>query len=139
MNIALFGSGWIQNIHARAVRDHPDGDLVAVTNWREESMGTLAETFEIPRTTTRWEELAEDPSIDAVVVATPNALHAEQTIACLRAGKHVLVEKPMATSVEDCDRMTAASRESRRRLMVGHCWRFHEKVIAMRDRVARGE
>src|SRR5205085_6485896 len=139
MNIALFGSGWIQNIHARAVLDHPDGDLVAVTNWREGSMGKLAETFGIPKATTRWQELAEDPSIDAAVVGTPNALHAEQAIACLHAGKHVLVEKPMATSVEECDRMIAAARESERFLMVGHCWRVHPKVIAMRDRIAGGE
>jgi predicted dehydrogenase len=139
MRIALFGSGWIQNIHAQAVLDHPEGSLVALSNWREESMGKLAEKFAIPRTTTRWQEIAEDRSIDAAVVATPNALHAEQAIACLRSGKHVLVEKPMAMNVEECDRMIAAARESGRSLMVAHCWRFHPKVIAMRERVARGE
>jgi predicted dehydrogenase len=139
MRIALFGSGWVQNIHAQAVRDHPEGELAAITNWREGSMQALAERFSIPRMSLRWDEIAEDDSIDAAVVATPNALHAEQAIACLRAGKHVLVEKPMATTVEECDRMIAAARESERSLMVGHCWRFHPDVIRMRDRIAGEE
>jgi predicted dehydrogenase len=139
MRIALFGSGWVQNIHAQAVLDHPDAELAAVTNWRENSMRELAERFSIPRTSTDWNEIAEDGSIDAAVIATPNALHAEQAIACLRAGKHVLVEKPMARTVHECDRMIAAAHDSGRSLMVGHCWRFHPDVIRMRDRVAAGE
>lgn len=139
MKVALFGSGWIQSIHARAVLDHPQGELVAASNWREESLAKLAEKFEIPRTTTDWQELVAADDIDAVVVSTPNVLHAEQTIACLRAGKHVLVEKPMAMNLAECDEMIAAARESGRSLMVAHCWRFHPVVIAVRERIARGE
>lgn len=139
MRIALFGSGWIQNIHAQAVLDHPRGELVAATNWREESLAKLAGRFRIPRTTTDWWKLAEAEDVDAVVIATPNVLHAEQAIACLRAGKHVLVEKPMAMSVAEADVMITAARDSGRSLMVGHCWRFHPAVIAVRDQIASGE
>jgi predicted dehydrogenase len=139
ITVALFGSGWIQDFHARAVFERPDAELVAVANHREESAVALAERFGIPRVTTDWEALAADPRIDAAVVATPNALHAPQAMALLRAGKHVLVEKPMATSVAECDAMIEASRSSGASLMVAHCWRFHDDVRAMRERIERGE
>ena len=137
--VALFGTGWIMQFHARAVLEHPGAELVAAANWREESLGRLAETFAVPRTTTRWEDLAEDPDVDAVVIATPNALHAPQAIACLRAGKHVLVEKPMAATLDEAERMAEAARASEAFLMVAHCWRFHEDVRRLRERIAAGE
>ncbi len=137
--VALFGSGWIQDFHARAVLAHPAGELVAVANWRPDSAGKLAERHGIPRVTTDWEALATDPEVEAAIVATPNALHAPQSIALLRNGKHVMVEKPMATSVAECDAMVAASERSGASLMVAHCWRFREEVVALRDRIAAGE
>ncbi len=138
-NVALFGSGWIQDFHARAVLAHPAGELVAVANWRPDSAGKLAERHGIPRVTTDWEALATDPEVDAAIVATPNALHAPQTLELLRNGKHVMVEKPMATSVATCDAMVAASERSGASLMVAHCWRFREEVIALRNRIEAGE
>ncbi len=137
--VALFGCGWIQDFHARGVLAHSRGELVAVANWREASARAFAERHGVPRVTTDWEALASDPGIDAAIVATPNALHAPQSIALLRAGKHVLVEKPMATSVAECDAMIAAAREGGAVLMVAHCWRFRDEVRAMRARVAAGE
>src|SRR5437870_3298360 len=110
--------------HAQAVLVHPAGELVAASNWRGESLRRLAERFAIPRATTSWQELAQDPGIDAVVIGTPNALHAPQAVSCLRAGKHVLVEKPMARTVAEADEMIRAAREAGRSLMVAHCWRF---------------
>jgi predicted dehydrogenase len=137
--VALFGSGWVQDFHARGVLAHPDGVLVAVANWREESADALAKRHGIPRVTTDWASLVADPDVDAVVVATPNALHAPQAVAALRAGKHVMVEKPMSTTVAEADAMIAASEESGAALMVAHCWRFRDEVIAMRDRIAAGD
>src|SRR4029077_5620310 len=80
VRVALFGTGWIMKFHARAVLEHPGAELVAAANWREESLAALAQEFSIPRTTTRWENLAEDPEVDVVVIGTPNALHAPQAI-----------------------------------------------------------
>ena len=138
MKVALFGCGWIQEFHARGVLAHGD-ELVAVTNHREESARAFAQTFQIPRVTTDWEALARDPDVEAAIVSTPNYLHAPQAIALLEAGKHVLVEKPMAVSVAECDAMIAAARRGGARLMVAHCWRFHPDVLAVRNRVAAGE
>jgi predicted dehydrogenase len=137
MRVALFGCGWIMDFHARGVLAHGD-ELVAVANHREETARVFAERYGIGRVTTDWETLAADPEVDAAIVATPNALHAPQAIALLRAGTPVLVEKPMATSVAECDAMIDASRASGASLMVAHCWRFREEVIALRDRIAAG-
>ena len=139
IRVALVGSGYIQDFHARAVHEHPSAELVAVANWREQSATALAERFAIPRVTTDWNEIVEATDVDAAVVATPNALHAPQSVALLRAGKHVIVEKPMATSVAECDEMIDASRASGALLMVAHCWRFRDEVLAMRERIASGE
>jgi len=138
MRLALFGCGWIQDFHARAVVECGH-EVVAVANHREESARAFAERHWIDRVMTDWQALAADPRIDAVVVGTPNGLHAPQTVAALGAGKHVLVEKPMATSVAECDAMIAASLTSGAALMAAHCWRFHEDVRAMRDRIDAGE
>jgi predicted dehydrogenase len=138
MRLALFGCGWIQDFHARAVVACGH-EVVAVANHREETARAFAERHGIARVTTDWERLATDPEVDAVVIGTPNALHHPQAVAALEAGKHVLVEKPMATSVAGCDAMIAAARSSGTALMVGHCWRFHTDVLAMRDRIETGE
>jgi predicted dehydrogenase len=136
--VALFGCGWIQDFHARGVLAHGD-ELVAVANHREGSASAFAERHGIARVTTDWETLAADPEVEAAIVSTPNALHAPQSVALLRNGKHVLVEKPMATSVAECDAMIDASTASGASLMVAHCWRFRDEVRAMRDRIAGGE
>src|SRR6476659_5374263 len=78
------------DFHARGVLEHPGGELVAAANWREASLRSLAERHGIPRTTTDWRELAADPDVDAVIIGTPNAPHAPQTIACLAAGRALL-------------------------------------------------
>ena len=138
VRVALFGCGWIQDFHARAVQAC-GGEVVAVANHREESALAFAERHGIARVTTDWETLASAPDVDAGVVATPNALHAPQSIALLEAGKHVMVEKPMAMTVAECDAMIVASRASGASLMVAHCWRFHDDVRAIRERIASGE
>lgn len=138
MRVAIFGCGWVQHFHVRAIQDLGH-EVVGVANHREESARAFAERYGIERVTIDWEALAASPVVDAGVVATPNALHAPQAIALLANGRHVLVEKPMATSVAECDAMIAASAGGRARLMVAHNWRFHDAVRAVRARVAAGE
>src|SRR6059058_3519463 len=66
-----------------------------------------------------YKEMLKDPNVDAVVVAGPNSLHAQQSIEALQAGKHVLCEKPMATTREDAQAMLAASKKAGKFLMIG--------------------
>lgn len=84
------------------------------------------------------EEMLAAPHIDAVYIASPHEYHAEQTIAALRAGKHVLVEKPMATSVDDCAAMAVAARRAGRVLVVGPSHGFDAPVRAAADLIASG-
>ena len=138
MKVALFGNGWIQEFHARAIVACGH-EVAVVANHREETARAFAERHGIPAVTTDWRAVAADPSIDAVVIGTPNALHAPQAIAALETGKHVLVEKPMAVSVAECGAMIAEADDSGASLMVAHCWRFHPDVLAMRERIVSGE
>ncbi len=73
--------------------------------------------------------LAKEKSLDAVIIATPDWVHAEQAIACLSAGKHVYCEKEMATTVEDCRRMVLAARRTRKLLQIGHQRRSNPRYL----------
>lgn len=139
MRVALFGCGWIQDFHARGVLAYPGAELAVVVNHRAETARSFAERHGIPRVETDWEAVVAAGGFDAAIVSTPNALHAPQAIALLRAGIPVLVEKPMATTVAECDAMIGAADASGAALMVAHCWRFRDEVVAMRDRIAAGE
>ena len=85
------------------------------------------------------EELLQNKEIDAVSVCTPNYLHAPISIAALKAGKHVLCEKPMATSREDAEQMIEAARESGKKLMIAHNQRFVPSHAKAREILASGE
>ena len=80
-----------------------------------------------------WRALIERPDVDAVIVSTPPSLHAEMTIAALRAGKHVLCEKPLARTTEECRAMMAAAQESGRFLATGFNYRFYPSVLKARE------
>lgn len=86
----------------------------------------------------RAEDLLADPEIDAVYIATPPNLHCEQTLAVARAGKHVLVEKPMALNADECDRMIAACREAGVHLHVAYYRRYYPKFVAARQQIEAG-
>jgi predicted dehydrogenase len=95
MRIAFAGTGYISKIHAQAARNL-GLTLSAVVNHQTASMADFAQTFGIPRQYTEISDLIGDGHVDAIVIATPNYLHAPQSIAALSAGLHVMVEKPMA-------------------------------------------
>ncbi|MDD2629350.1 MAG: Gfo/Idh/MocA family oxidoreductase [Limnochordia bacterium] len=88
-------------------------------------------------TTTNFEELLEQ-DIDAVAIFSPDHFHEEQTIAALKAGKHVFCEKPMAISVEGCDRMLEAWKKSGKHLMIGHNMRYMRFVRTMKEIIDSG-
>lgn len=86
-----------------------------------------------------WPELLDDPAIDAVAIATPAATHFELAGAALAAGKHVFVEKPMALTVAEAERLVAAAEAGGRVLMVGHLLQYHPAFLALRELVRRGD
>ena len=84
-----------------------------------------------------WRELVERDDVDAVTICSPNAFHCEQALAAARAGKHVLVEKPVAVSADEADEMIAAARDAGVVLQVAHNLRYVPSVIAARDAIGR--
>ena len=124
---------------AAALREAPGSALLAASRARAELLPQFAKDHGISRTYADWRDLLRDPEVDAVYLATPVALHAEQTIAAAKAGKHVLCEKPMALDVDACRRMNEAARANGVRLGVAY-YRHHYPVVArMRDALRSGE
>jgi len=136
MNIAFAGTGFISKIHAQAARNL-GLTLTAVVNHRPESRDVFAATFGIARRYDTVDALLRDGGVDALVVSTPNYLHAPQTIAALHAGVHVMVEKPMAMNAAEAEQMNAVAERSGALLMVAHCWRFDPEVLWLRDQAAK--
>ncbi|GIK36356.1 MAG: oxidoreductase [Chloroflexota bacterium] len=138
LKIGFTGTGYISKIHAAAARVQPDTALVAVVNHRPESMAAFAAEYGIAHQYPTVTELLQEGDVDALIVSTPNYLHAPETIAALKAGVHVMVEKPMAMNAAEAEAMLEASRKSGALLMVAHCWRFDPEVLWLKEQVDRG-
>jgi|YNPNPStandDraft_1061719.scaffolds.fasta_scaffold31478_2 1,5-anhydro-D-fructose reductase (1,5-anhydro-D-mannitol-forming) len=154
LRFGICGLGFMGRSHFARLRDHPRAEIVAVCDrdprrragdWQE-PLGNLdlganaapqaalagVATYETP------EELIADPRVDAVLITLPTPLHAPVAIAALKAGKHVLTEKPMAAQVSECTRMIEAARLTGRTLMVAHCLRFWPQYVAIKQAVDEG-
>ncbi len=95
--------------------------------------------FPQARVTSELDELLADPELDAVALATPVPLHAEHAVRVLEAGKHCFVEKPLAQSVADAERVLAAAQLAGRQLMVGHLLEYHPGVLKLKEIAGSGE
>lgn len=129
MKIAFAGAGYIVNVHARAARAQKDVELAAVVEKFPEKAAALARKFRIKNQYETVEQMLRAGGVDALVIGTPNFLHAPQAIAALKAGIDVMVEKPMAINARQAEKMLEASAKSGAKLMVAHCWRFDEDVL----------
>lgn len=112
--------------------------LVAIASRTHERASQAAERLQIERSYGSYEELLADPDIEAVYIPLPNHLHKEWTIAAARAGKHVLCEKPLATTSADARLMTEASAAAGVKLMEAFMYRLHPMWVAARELVADG-
>ena len=136
----LIGCGDISRKRvAPALRDSPQCELIAVSRAKAQLAESFAREFGAQRWYSDWQQLLCDSDIDAIYVATPVHLHAEQTIAAAEAGKHVLCEKPMALDVTECDRMIAACRSNNVKLGVAYYRHFYPVVRRVKELVDSGE
>jgi len=124
---------------ARALAEEPRSRLLAACRRDEAKLRAFCQAFAIERAYTRDAGLLADLDLDAVYLATPVRLHLPQTLAAARAGKHVLVEKPMALTVAECDAMVAACRAAGVKLGVAYYRRFYPLVARVRGILAAGE
>jgi predicted dehydrogenase len=124
---------------APALRDLEDCELVAVSRADAARAAEFAAEFGARRWHSDWRALIADPEVEAVYVATPVRLHAEQAVAAAEAGKHVLCEKPMALSAAECARMNAAAEACGVRLGVAYYRRFYPVVERVAEILRSGE
>ncbi len=124
LRIGFVGVGGIARYQIGLFQKIPGVEVVAAADVSADALAKVKEQFSIGHVTTDWRELVRMKNVDAVSVCTPNKLHAAPTIAALKAGKHVLVEKPMAMNAKEAAAMVAAGRKARRLLQIGFQWRF---------------
>lgn len=121
-----------------ALRDEPRSRLCAAITTRPERSRDICREYGVERVCTSLEQVLEDPQVTAVYIATPVYLHCPQTIAALRAGKHVLCEKPTALNPDEAALMIAAAREAHRVLGVAFYRPFYPKIQRARELIAAG-
>lgn len=125
VRFGIVGCGAIGPTHAGALKQLPGlAELVAVADVLPERAKKVADQFGVPKIYRHSDEMLADASIDAVIFATPSGQHAPSAVQAMRAGKHVIVEKPMDVSLEACDRMIAAEQETGKKLAIisQHRW-----------------
>ncbi len=136
----ILGAGDIAHKRAaQAIIDEGNSELVAACRRDEAKLQDFCQRFGVPRAYTSDADLIDDPDIDVVYVATPVNLHQPQTLAAAKAGKHVLVEKPMACSTDECDQMVNACREAGVVLGVAYYRRFYPIVRRMKEIISSGQ
>ncbi|MCB1062486.1 MAG: Gfo/Idh/MocA family oxidoreductase [Verrucomicrobiae bacterium] len=135
---AVIGVGRFGKIHARVLSTLPGSELVALSNRNPERLAEAAAEFGIDRAYTDYREILADPEIDAVSITTHWQDHHEVALAALASGKHVLLEKPMAATSEQCLDLLRATESAKGFLMVGHICRFDTRATLAKEAIAAG-
>ncbi|WP_018465373.1 Gfo/Idh/MocA family protein [Calidithermus timidus] len=136
--VGIIGAGWFGSEHAKALSSVAEARLVAVCGAKLESAQAFAQRYG-GRAFSAPEELLADPEVDVVLIATPHHLHADLAIQAAQRGKHILLEKPMAPSLEECDRILAAVHQAGVKLMLGHLSHFERPFVRAKEILQSGE
>lgn len=139
LKIAVVGCGyWGPNL-VRNFASTPRVEVAYVCDLDEARLADIARRFKVTTTTTRYDQVLQDSSIDAVAIATPVATHRKLAEAALRAGKHVWVEKPLCSTVADAEALVLLAREKNLRLLCDHTFVYTPAVRKIRELVDAGE
>ena len=139
IRVAVVGVGMWGTVHIRAYAQHASAEVVAVCDLDEARARETATLWHIPKWYRSVEEMLANERLDAVSVATPDTAHTEIVVRCAKAGVHVLCEKPMAATVEDCEAMLAAANEAGVSLMIDWHNRWNPPVCEAWRSVRDGE
>lgn len=138
LNIAVIGASPMGLSHMKGVVNNENANLVAVCDTDENALAEAKEKYDIPVAVTDYRRLVNLKDIDAVIIVTPDQLHLEMTAAFLRAGKHVLCEKPMALNTQECEEMMRIQQETGNMLMIGQVCRCTPAFILAKEIVESG-
>ena len=139
LRFGIVGLGSVGPTHAGAIKRIEDAELVAVADLIVDRAKAVADQVGVERVYKSDEELIADGDIDVVCYATPSGMHAEHAIRAMRAGKHVIVEKPMEITLDACDRMIAVQRETGKKLSVISQHRFDAASMMVKDAIDSGK
>ena len=139
LRVGIIGLGGIARSHCDAIAALDSVEVVAVADLVEEKRRQYMATYDIPRGYATHTQLLEDNEIDAVAVVLGHHLHHRLTIDACTAGKHVLVEKPMALSLTQCDEMIEAAQSHGVKLMVGHSQHFYGTSLKAKEILDSGQ
>lgn len=139
IRVGVLGFGFIGKIHAKAVVNSTSGQLAGIWTQPDKTMDEVKSLYPNVKLFTTPEEMVTSPDLDAIVIGMPNAFHHPLAQKALETGKHVLVEKPMAMSVEESMQMAQLADSRKLTLMVAHMWRFDREVRAVRELVESGK
>lgn len=131
-------SGMAQS-HMEAIIQNNNAELKMICDINQELLADVAKKYDITNTTTDYREMLANPEIEAVVIVTPDQTHCEIAVAALEAGKHVLCEKPMALTIEDCQTIIDAEKKAKTKLMIGQICRFTPGFVKAKELIDKGE
>ncbi|MBW3597146.1 MAG: Gfo/Idh/MocA family oxidoreductase [Planctomycetes bacterium] len=135
---AIIGAGRFGRIHAQVLQQLPGVELTAVCSRTKEKVEAAAAELSVPRAFTDFRNLLEGDVCDVVTIATHWQEHFEPAMAALESGKHVLLEKPMAPTRDECRRLVEAARRANGAFMVGHVCRFDPRAAIVKRAVDGG-
>ena len=138
LNVGIIGAGFFGEKHAEAITALDKTRLVAVSRTNQNELSDFTQRFG-GQGYTDYRDLLADSNVQAVLIATPHHLHTEIAIDAASAGKHILLEKPMAPSLAECDRILEAVRAAGVRLLVGHISQFSPTYSIAKALIASGE
>ena len=137
IGIGIVGCGMIANFHARAITDAKDTHVAGVASRRPDAAADFAAQHGV-KAYESIEAMLADPAVDAVSVCTPSGAHLDPAVAAAKAGKHVIVEKPLEITTERCDQIIQACDDAGVRLAVTFQSRFHQSSQLMKAAVDQG-
>ncbi|RHO74602.1 gfo/Idh/MocA family oxidoreductase [Parabacteroides sp. AF48-14] len=137
VRFGVVGTNFITDWVIAGARQDERFELAAVCSRKQETADAFAAKHQIPHTFTSLEEMAKSPLVDAVYIASPNFLHAEQSILCMKHGKHVLCEKPFASNAREAGEMIAASRAYNVTLMEAMKPTLTPNFLSVRENLGR--
>jgi len=135
----IIGLGWFGEKHCEALASVPNVEIYALCTRNADRLSEVAKTFGVQKVYNDYHKMLADPELDSVSVVTMWDQHTDPTVAALRAGKHVFLEKPMASTVADCDVIVAEARKAKGHFMVGHICRFNPRYAAAKQEIAAGK
>jgi 2-hydroxy-4-carboxymuconate semialdehyde hemiacetal dehydrogenase len=139
LKVCLAGHGAFGIKHLEALAKIPGIEVVSLAGSSEAAARTVAERWKIPHWSGDLRECLAQPGVEAVILTTPTQMHAAQGELCMRAGKHVMIEIPMADSVRDSERLVRVQRETGLVAMAGHTRRFNPSHQWIHRRIGAGE